>query len=152
MSNYLETTVDKFTFRVRVGHQYTEAGVWVDYQPDAGTARAGLTDYRQQSSGDVAFVDLPDPRTSLHSGDELARIETIKVDLEVPAPFDGTVVSVNSALKDKPELINQEPYDAGWLVELKPAAWPAPGLLNAESYLAIMQAQAEASASTGDSQ
>jgi glycine cleavage system H protein len=147
MGNYLETTVDKFTFRVRVGYQYSEAGVWVAYRPDTGTARMGLTDYRQQSSGDVAFVGLPGKGTSMRTGEEMARIETIKVDLEVPAPFDGEVASVNSVLQDKPELINQEPYDAGWLVELRPAAWPVSGLLDAEAYLEIMKGQAEAGAS-----
>ena len=144
---YLETTVDKFTFKVPTSYLYSEAGVWVAYRPEQGKARIGLTDYRQQSSGDVAFVSLPETGTSVRTGEELAGIETIKVDLEVPAPFDGVVASVNAALEDTPELINQKPYDAGWLVELRPAAWPAPGLLDAKTYLTIMQAQAEAGAS-----
>lgn len=147
MTEYLQTTVDKFTFRVRVGYRYSEEGVWVAYHPESGTARIGLTDYRQQSSGDVAFVGLPDEGTQLRPGDEAARVETIKVDLAVPAPFAGVVAGVNTALQDAPELINQEPYDGGWLVELRPAAWPAAGLLEAEAYLAVMQAQAEAGAS-----
>ena len=146
MSEYLETTVDKFTFHVRVGYLYSEAGVWVAYQPDAATARIGLTDYRQQSSGDAAFVELPEVGAGLRAGDGAAGIETVKVDLEVPAPFDGVVTGVNAALGDSPELINQEPYDGGWLVELRPASWPVPGLLDARAYLAVMQAQAEAGA------
>ena len=64
----------------------------------------------------------------------------------MPAPFDGEVIAVNEALADAPELINQDPYGAGWLVELKPATWPAPGLLDAEAYLAVMTAQAEEAA------
>ena len=70
MSEYLETTVDKFTFRVRLGYAYGEAGVWADYQANTGTARIGLTDYRQQSSGDVAFVGLPEVGSRLRTGDE----------------------------------------------------------------------------------
>ncbi len=147
MSEYLETTVDKFTFRVRAGYLYSEAGVWVAYRPDSGTARIGLTDYRQQASGDVAFVDLPEAGVAVRAGDAVARIETIKVDLEAPAPFDGAVAAVNSELQERPELINQEPYAGGWLVELRPAAWPVAGLLDAEAYLAVMQSQAEAGAS-----
>jgi glycine cleavage system H protein len=147
MGEYLKTTIDKFTFGVRFGYLYSEAGVWVAYRPEQGTAHIGLTDYRQQSSGDVAFVGLPESGASLRTGEELARIETIKVDLEVPAPFDGVVVGVNAALQDNPELINQEPYEAGWLVELRPAVWPVAGLLDAQTYLAVMQAQAEAGAS-----
>jgi len=144
---YLETTVDKFIFRVKVGYLYSEAGVWVDYNAAHKTARLGLTDFRQQASGDVAFVDLPAVGTQVATGGDLANIETIKVDLAVPAPFSGEVVAFNDALGDAPELINQEPFGAGWLVELKPERWPAEGLLDAPAYLAVMQAQAEAEAS-----
>ena len=84
--------------------------------------------------------------TRVAAGEDLANIETIKVDLAVPAPLAGEVMAVNEALDDAPELINQDPYGAGWLVELKPAIWPAPGLLDAAAYLAVMTAQAEAEA------
>ena len=110
------------------------------------TARVGLSDFRQQASGDVAFVDLPAVGGQVAAGGDLANIETIKVDLAVPAPFDGEVVAVNEALGDAPELINQAPYGDGWLVELKPEHWPVEGLLDAPAYLAVMQAQAEAEA------
>jgi glycine cleavage system H protein len=146
MGEFLETTVDKFTFRVRMGYEYTQAGVWVDYRPATGTARIGLTDYRQQSSGDMAFVGLPGVGTIVAADGAVAEIETVKVDLEVPTPFAGLVTAVNTALCDEPELINQQPYDAGWLVELRPAAWPVTSLLSAEAYLAVMQAQATAGA------
>ena len=145
-SEYLETTVDKFIFRVKVGYLYSEAGVWAAYDPARGTARVGLSDFRQQASGDVAFVDLPAVGAQLEAGGDLANIETIKVDLTVPAPFGGAVVAVNAGLGDTPELINQAPYGDGWLVELKPEHWPAEGLLDAPAYLAVMQAQAEAEA------
>ncbi len=146
MAEYLETTVGKFIFRVKAGYLYTEAGVWVDYDPARGVVRAGLTDFRQQSSGDVAFVELPAAGDTVAAGGDLANIETIKVDLVVPAPMEGDVVAVNEALSDAPELINQQPYGEGWLVEIKPVAWPVDGLLDAPAYLAVMQAQAEAEA------
>jgi glycine cleavage system H protein len=145
-SEYLETTVDKFIFRVKVGYLYSEAGVWVAYNATSSTARVGLTDFRQQASGDVAFVELPAVGTQVDAGGDLASIETIKVDLAVPAPFGGEVVAGNEGLGDTPELINQAPYGDGWLVELKPETWPAEGLLDAQEYLAVMQAQAEAEA------
>ena len=110
------------------------------------TARVGLSDFRQQASGDVAFVDLPAVGAQLEAGGDLANIETIKVDLAVSAPFGGKVVAVNAGLGDTPELINQAPYGDGWLVELKPEHWPVEGLLDAPAYLAVMQAQAEAEA------
>jgi glycine cleavage system H protein len=145
-SEYLETTVDKFIFRVKAGYLYSEAGVWIAYDAANNTARVGLSDYRQQASGDVAFVELPSPGSQVTAGGDLASIETIKVDLAVPAPFAGEVVTVNEALDESPELINQEPYGAGWLVELKPERWPVEGLLDAPAYLAVVQAQAEAEA------
>lgn len=145
-SEFLETTVDKFIFRVKVGYLYSEAGVWVAYDPAQNTARLGLSDFRQQASGDVAFVELPAVGTRVAAGGDLANIETIKVDLVVPAPLGGEVVAVNPALEDSPELINQDPYGAGWLVEMKPEHWPAEGLLDAPAYLVVMQAQAEAEA------
>ena len=144
--DYLETTVDKFIFRVRLGCLYSATGIWVAPDPASGVARLGLSDYTQQSSGDVAFISLPEPGHSVVAGKELAAVETIKVDLEVQAPFDGEIVAVNAALEDAPELINQDPYGRGWLVEVRPAQWPVPGLLDAEQYLALMTAQAEAEA------
>jgi glycine cleavage system H protein len=140
---YLEVTIDKFVFRVKTGWLYDEAGVWIAMDRTTGIARVGLTDFRQQTSGDVVFVELPEPGIHVVAGDDLASIETIKVDLAVPAPLAGKVTGVNEALIDAPELINQDSYGAGWLVELKPATWPAPGLMDAEAYLALMTTQAE---------
>lgn len=146
IDDFLETRVDKFIFRVKVGLLYSASGVWVAPDELSKTARLGLSDYTQQANGDVAFVDLPEPGQAVVAGKELATVETIKVDLEVPGPFDGEVIAVNEALEDAPELINQDPYGRGWLVEVRPAQWPAAGLLDAEQYLAVMTAQAEAEA------
>jgi glycine cleavage system H protein len=73
---YLETTVGKFIFRVKVGYLYTEGGLWVAMDEAVHAARVGLTDYRQQSSGDVAFVELPEVGTEVATGEPLATIET----------------------------------------------------------------------------
>lgn len=142
----LEARVDKFIFRVMPGYFYSEAGVWVERDEARAIVRLGLSDYRQQSSGDVAFFNPPRLGARIDPGDELASIETVKVDLEVPSPLSGKVVAVNEALEDAPELINQDPYGRGWLVEVRPAQWPVPDLLDAGQYLAVMTAQAEAEA------
>jgi glycine cleavage system H protein len=142
-SEFSQVTVGKFIFRVRESCLFTEAGLWVSRDAGTGLARIGLSDFRQQSSGDVAFVELPAVGQAVKSGEELASVETVKVDLEVPAPFDAAVVATNAALADAPELINQDPYGAGWLVELKPEAWPVAGLMDAQAYLKVMTAQAE---------
>jgi glycine cleavage system H protein len=144
--DFLQVTVGKFIFRVKPGCLYTESGVWAALDGATGLVRAGLTDFRQQSSGDVVFVKLPAPGARLVAGGDLANIETIKVDMAVASPVAGEVIAVNEALDDAPELINQDPYGAGWLVALKPAIWPAPGLVDAEAYLALMTAQAEEAA------
>ena len=62
----------------------------------------------------------------------------------MPSPLSGEIVAVNEALEDAPELVNQDPYGRGWLVELRPEGWPVAGLLDAAQYLAVMTAQAEA--------
>lgn len=143
---YLQTTVDKFIFRVKIGNLYSDNGVWVAWDETRGVVRVGLTDFRQQSSGDVAFVELPRVGQTVAAGDDLAEVETVKVDLTIPAPLYGEVVAVNEDLKDEPELINQDPYGEGWLAELKPAAWPPAGLMDAAAYLDVMTRQAEAEA------
>jgi glycine cleavage system H protein len=140
---YLQVTVDKFIFRVKTGFLYTQDGVWLAMDEASGVARAGLTDFRQQASGDLAFVDMPPVGQQVAPGDELANIETVKVDLDVPAPISGEIMATNDALRETPELVNQDPYGEGWLVELKPVRWPAEGLLDAHAYLAVMTQQAQ---------
>ncbi|MCB9152693.1 MAG: glycine cleavage system protein H [Caldilineae bacterium] len=143
-TQFLEARVDKFIFRVMPGYLYSEAGVWAALDETRQIVRLGLSDYRQQSSGDVAFFNPSAVGTRVSVGDELASIETVKVDLEVPSPLTGMIVAANEALEDTAERINQDPYGSGWLVELRPDRWPPVGLLDSEQYLAVMTAQAEA--------
>ena len=91
------------------GYLYSEAGVWAATDETQQIVRLGLSDYRQQSSGDVAFFNAPATGRRVSQGDELASIETVKVDLEVPSPLTGEIVAANEALEDTPELINQDP-------------------------------------------
>lgn len=142
-TEFLETTVDKFVFKVKRGCRYSDAGVWV--QLEEGLARVGLTDFLQQSSGDMAFVEVQPPGTILRRGDELANVETIKVTLAVASPLSGTIRQVNEELEDSPELVNQDPYGAGWLALIEPSDWEVEQahLLEAERYLEVMRTQAE---------
>ena len=138
----LEARVDKFVFRVARDYRYSGADLWA--KREGNRVRVGLTDYLQQKSGDVAFVNLKEIGTQLAANDELAALETIKVDLVIPAPIAGKIVALNDALAAHPELVNSDPYGAGWLVEIEPSH---PGdfdaLLDAETYLPQMQARAE---------
>jgi glycine cleavage system H protein len=140
--DYLEAAVDKFVFRVARDCRYNDDDVWA--KREGGRVRVGLTDFLQQKSGDIAFVDVKPSGTLLMANGELAAVETIKVDLVVPAPLAGTIVAVNPALADRPELVNGDPYGEGWLAELEPSNWSDfDALVEAETYLPQMKARAE---------
>lgn len=144
MSEYLETSADKFTFRVALGRLYSPEGVWM--KPEAANrVRVGFTDFLQQRNGDVAFLSVKAPGTRLQAGDELAELETVKVNLSVPTPVAGTVLEVNGALELRPEVVNQDPYGDGWLAVIEAASWDAERatLLDARAYLSLVQAQVE---------
>ena len=139
---FIETTVDKFTFRVKRGCWYSPVGVWV--QPEGSVARLGLSDFLQQRSGDVAFVNVRPIGTVIAVGDEFASLETMKVDLALDSPVSGAIAEVNEALKESPELVNQDSYGEGWLALIDLSNWEAERriLLDAERYLEAMRAQA----------
>ncbi len=139
---YLEAIVDKFVFRVARGYRYSDADVWAARVGDR--VRVGLTDYLSQKSGDVAFVNLKEVGTVLAANDELAAVETIKVDLVIPSPLPGKIVAVNEALAANPELVNRDPYGEGWVAEIElDGMAPFQALPDAESYLPGLQARAE---------
>lgn len=147
MPEFLETTVDKFTFKVARDRYYSRDGVWLLESSSVSgvTVRMGLTDYLQQHSGDVAFVNLKRTGTVLSIGDEFAEIETIKVNVGLPTPIAGTILEVNQALTINPEFVNQDPYGKGWLYEFNPANWNSvrASLLDADAYFEFMQSQVD---------
>lgn len=145
-ADYREFLIGKFTFRVKEGLWYNRAGSWVALDLAAGAARVGLSDFRQQVSGDIAFVDVLAAGATVNQGSEIASLETVKADLEVLSPVSGAIVQVNEQLGDAPELINQDPYGEGWLVEIRLTNWAADrtDLLDAAAYFDVMKAQAEA--------
>lgn len=147
MSGFLRTTVDKFTFLVATDRLYTSDGVWVVWVQPQGTSRVrvGVTDFMQQHNGDVAFASVKAPKTKLRAGDEFAEIETMKVTIGLSSPVGGTIVEVNAALTLKPEIVNEDPYEKGWLAEIETANWEADRakLLAPQAYMAVMQSQAE---------
>lgn len=143
MPDYLETTVDKFIFRVATDRRYSPEGAWA--LAEGARVRVGVTDFVQQRSGDVAFAEVRPPGRRLAAGDEIALVETVKANVEVPSPVEGTVVEANAALQLAPEAINQDPYGDGWLAIMEPADWSrdAAALLNPQAYLELMRGQAE---------
>jgi len=147
MPDVIETTIDKFVFRVVTDRWYSAEGAWA--LPDGEHVRVGVSDYLQQRNGDVAFVEARPAGTVLEAGDEVALIETIKANVEVASPIAGTVVAVNPALLPSPEIINQDPYGDGWMVLIEALDWAADRarLLDPEAYFELMREQAEAEVS-----
>ncbi len=140
----LELRIDKFTFRFPTGLRFSEAGLWIRREGDL--VRLGLSDFAQRRAGDVAFASLTPAGTVLGVGDEVASVETVKVNVSLPSPVNGIVREVNSLLQDTPELINQDPYGNGWiaLMEAEDLEAQLNGLLDAEMCVALARRQAEA--------
>jgi glycine cleavage system H protein len=143
MTTMLEVSVDKFIFRVATDRYYNEEGVWA--QEDGGMVRIGLSDFLQQRSCDVAFAEVKPEGTELNFGDEVAVVETIKVDIALSSPVSGKVIEVNPGMEDAPEAINQDPYGEGWLAVIQALDWEADcsKLLDPEAYFARMKVEAE---------
>lgn len=98
--------------------RYTAEHEWVQ-RTGATTARIGITDYAQSQLGDVVFVQLPDAGSDVTGGDSFGEVESTKSVSDVYAPFSAQVTTVNTDLETAPELVNSDPYGAGWLVEVE---------------------------------
>jgi glycine cleavage system H protein len=116
---------------------YTTDHEWA--RLDGATVQVGITDYAQDALGDVVYVDLPTVGTRVGVGDVLGEVESTKSVSEIYAPIAGEVVAVNAALADAPELLNTDPYGAGWITEIAPTDASALGaLLDAARYTALI--------------
>ena len=144
MSDFLELTVGKFTFKVAGDRLYNIEGVWA--KEEHGLVRTGLSDFLQQRSGDVAFCEVKPAGTNLAVNDEIATIETIKVDIALSSPVSGTVTRINPRLVTAPETINLDPYEEGWLCEIQASDWQAArvALLSPEAYYQKIKRESEA--------
>jgi glycine cleavage system H protein len=97
--------------------KYTAEHEWARISD--GSVRIGITDYAQESLGDVVYVSLPDVGTSVQQGASFGEVESTKSVSDLYAPVTGTVTARNDALDGQPELINSDPYGAGWIAELE---------------------------------
>jgi glycine cleavage system H protein len=120
--------------------RYSREHEWV--RVDGSTARIGITDFAQDSLGDVVFVQLPDVGLEVVAGSSASEIESTKSVSDVYVPVSGTVNAVNDALTDTPELVNSDPYGLGWILEVALAdASELEALLDADAYKAFIEAQ-----------
>jgi len=114
--------------------KYAKSHEWIKVAAD-GTATVGISDYAQNSLGDITFIQVPKVGTALKAGETFGVVESVKAASDVYAPVAGTVVAVNPALDTNPEKVNQAPYTDGWMLKLKLAnPAEAAALLSAEDY------------------
>jgi glycine cleavage system H protein len=111
---------------------YTEEHEWLKVQED-GQVRVGITDYAQDSLSDVVFVELPEVGEQFSKGDVMAVAESVKAASDIYAPISGKIISINEKLEESPELVNESPYEFGWMVLIEPEG-EVNGLLDAASY------------------
>ncbi len=100
---------------------YTSQHEWLAVQPD-GSVRVGITDFAQDSLGDIVFVALPGVGDDCDAGQAIGEVESTKSVSEVYAPVTGRITRRNDAVETAPETINEDPYGEGWLVEIEPAS------------------------------
>ena len=114
--------------------RYAKSHEWARTETD-GTVVVGITDYAQNSLGDITYVQLPKVGATLQAGATFGVVESVKAASDLYAPIGGTVVAVNTALDNAPETVNRSPYGEGWMVKLKPTdASAANALMDAEAY------------------
>ncbi|MFO7276300.1 MAG: glycine cleavage system protein GcvH [Pseudomonadota bacterium] len=107
--------------RVPADLKYTKSHEWVRELPD-GSVEVGITDHAQDALGELVFVEVPTEGRTVQAGEACAVVESVKAASDVYSPVSGTVTEGNPRLASEPELVNQDPYGAGWLMRLRPSS------------------------------
>jgi glycine cleavage system H protein len=103
---------------VPADRKYAKSHEWLRVESDA-SATVGITDYAQNSLGDITFVQLPKVGAQLKAGESFGVVESVKAASDLYAPVGGTVLAVNTALETAPETVNRAPFEGGWMIKLK---------------------------------
>ena len=98
--------------------RYAETHEWA--RADGDNMTIGINDYAQDQLGDIVFVELPEIGATFEKGEEFGTLESVKAVSEIYMPVSGEIIAINEALEEAPELVNLEPYNNGWIIELKP--------------------------------
>jgi len=121
--------------------RYATSHEWIRVE-DGGEVVMGISDFAQDALGDVVYVDLPDVGRTVEAGEGIVEIESTKSVNDVYAPIAGTIVAINEALLDNPEIVNGDPYGEGWFVRIAPAGEiDFTGLLEAIAYRELAEAE-----------
>ena len=120
--------------------KYTKTHEWVKVEDDV--AVVGITDYAQESLGDITFVELPTAGDVMEQGEECGVIESVKAASDIYTPIGGEIAEVNTALEDKPEAINGSPYDHGWIFKIRNFdEFQVHNLMDADQYDALLETE-----------
>ena len=116
---------------------YTKDHEWIRIVDDVATI--GVTDYAQGELGDIIFIEFPNKGVKYQSGDPVGTIEAVKTVADIYAPIDGQILEVNLELEDKPDMINKDPYEKGWIIKLCKIPKDVSDLLKAPDYKDLIQ-------------
>ena len=118
--------------------RYAEDHEWIRYEGDK--VRIGISDYAQDQLGDIVFVELPQSNDTFEKGEEFGTVESVKAVSELYMPIGGEILSVNAALEESPDLVNQSPYNDGWMIEVKPSdSAELEALITRDAYLEMLK-------------
>ena len=120
--------------------RYSTDHEWIRTDGDSSTITIGITDYAQDSLGDVVFVEAAEVGNDVAAADTFTEVESTKSVSDIYAPVSGTITEVNTALDDRPELLNSDPYGEGWIVRIAVAdASQLDALMDAAAYRALTE-------------
>jgi glycine cleavage system H protein len=123
--------------------RYTKSHEWVRQLQD-GAVEVGISDHAQSALGDLVFAEVPEAGRNVNAGEACAVVESVKAASDVYSPVSGKIIAGNAALADRPELLNQEPYGAGWLFRLQSSsAEEAVALMSAADYAKYLADEAQ---------
>ncbi|MBY9013327.1 MAG: glycine cleavage system protein H [Candidatus Lokiarchaeota archaeon] len=116
--DFFEITVDKYYFKVpKEGYYFNENDCWI--KPEGKTALLGISDYLQNAAADILFVEFPEIGSEIEQFDDAGSFESSKTVLQLISPGTGKITRVNKTLENNPELMNQDPYQRGWFIEIE---------------------------------
>lgn len=143
MNKAFKIKVDKWTFRVPKDRFYNENDCWAKL--DGNMATVGITDFLQNMASDIIFIELPEVGTVIEQFDEAGSFEAIKIMLDLISPVSGVVKEVNEEVQEKPELVNQDPYERGWFVkiEVKDFKVDRENLIEPDAYFEVLKHKIE---------
>ncbi len=131
--------MSKDQYDIPDGLHYSKDHEWV--KPEGNKARVGITDYAQNSLNDVVYVELPEVEKAVKQFDSMGAVESVKAASDIFAPVSGRIAETNKRLEQEPELVNKEPYGAGWIALIESASLQEdlPRLMDAAKYAAFLK-------------